>query len=288
MAKIKIFNENCFDTMERMEKKDFKVDIILTSPPYNTARTCKTKRSIENYENRYDIHLDSMTDEEYGDWTKRLFDVFDNVLSDNGVILYNISYGSECPDSFFQAMCQINNNTAFQIADIITWKKKSALPNNVSPNKLTRITEFVFVICRRSEYKTYRANKKVKSVSRTGQKYYENIFNFIEAANNDGPCELNKATFSTDLCLQLLEMYSDKDCVVFDPFMGTGTTAVACERYGSDKMWCFGSELSEKQVAHANERIETFRKRNPQQPSLFPELDEPKEETDVASTPIDK
>lgn len=287
MAKIKIFNENCFDTMKRMQDKGFKVDIVLTSPPYNTARTCKTKRSIENYENRYDIHLDSMTDEGYGEWTKTLFDEFDKVLSPNGVILYNISYGSESPDSFFQAMCQINNNTSFQVADIITWKKKSALPNNVSPNKLTRITEFVFVICRRSEYKTYRANKKVKSVSKTGQKYYENIFNFIEAANNDGPCELNKATYSTDLCLQLLEMYSDKDCSIFDPFMGTGTTALACERYGSDKMWCFGSELSENQVKYANDRIENFRKKKCYQPSLFPEFDEPREDETKVDNPIE-
>lgn len=282
MAKIKFFNEDCFKTMERMSEKGYKVDIVLTSPPYNTARTGKTQRSLDNYENRYDIHLDDMTPDEYGEWTKRLFDEFDKVLAPNGVILYNISYGSESPDSFFKAMCNINNDTAFQIADIIAWKKKFAMPNNVSPNKLTRIFEFVFVICRRSEYKTYRANKEVSKVSeKNGQTFYKNVYNFIEAPNNDGPCEINKATFSTDLCLQLLSMYADRDCSVYDPFMGTGTTALACEKYGSDKMWCFGSELSEKQVKLSNERIDKWRKGVASQPSLFPELEEKKDtETD--------
>lgn len=89
-------------------------------------------------------------------------------------------------------------------------EKRSALPNNVG-NKLTRITEFVFVICRKDEYKTFNINKKVKSVRQdTGQKYYENMYNFIEAPNNDGACKLNKATYSSELCLQLLEMYAQK------------------------------------------------------------------------------
>lgn len=36
--------------------------------------------------------------------------------------------------------------TGFTIADVITCKKKSALPDNKSPNKDTRICEFVYVI----------------------------------------------------------------------------------------------------------------------------------------------
>lgn len=31
--KIKIFNENCFDTMDKMVKWNKKVDVVLTSPP---------------------------------------------------------------------------------------------------------------------------------------------------------------------------------------------------------------------------------------------------------------
>ena len=168
MAKVYFKNENCFDTLEKMVNSDYKVDLILTSPPYNTARTSKTQKSLDTYNNRYDIHLDNMTDEQYCDWTVDLFNKFDKVLSKDGCILYNLSYGSENPNVMWLTLGDILRKTNFMIADCIIWKKSSALPNNVSYNKLTRITEFVFVICRKDEFKTFKANKKVIRFPITG------------------------------------------------------------------------------------------------------------------------
>lgn len=96
-------------------------------------------------------------------------------------------------------------------------EKSSALPNNTSKNKLTRICEFVYVFVRKSELKTFNTNKRVKSVSSRGQSYYENVFNLIEARNNDGSNNLNKATFSSELVLKLLDIYYTGG-VVYDPF----------------------------------------------------------------------
>ena len=261
MAKCFFYNEDCFDTMKRMQANKYVNDIILTSPPYATSRSkVKTQKAIDTFNRRYDICLDDMNEEEYAQWTVKLFDEFDKVLSENGVILYNISYGSESPNVMWLAMGELLKETKFMVADTIVWKKKSALPNNVSTNKLTRIIEFVFVICRKEEYKTFRANKKVTKVGSNGQKYYENIFNFIESPNNDGPCSLNKATYSSDLCLQLLNIYATNDSKVYDPFMGTGTTAVACDKFneGTD-MICVGSELSEAQVEYSKKRLSDVR-----------------------------
>ena len=161
------------------------------------------------------------------------------------------------------ALLSIIKETPFRIADTIIWKKKSALPNNVG-NKLTRITEFVFVFCRKTEYKTFFINKKVKSIRQdTQQKYYEAVYNFIEAPNNDGPCKLNKATYSSDLCLQLLNLYAREKCVVYDPFMGTGTTAIACMRMNDNYgITCIGSELSEGQVDYSCERAHKYKEEN--------------------------
>lgn len=246
-------------TMKTMQQENRKVDIILSSPPYNSGRPTNSKRSFDNYESRYDIHLDDMTDEEYGDWIASLFNEFDKILSKDGVILWNVSYGNEKPNSMWLSLLSLLQKTNFMIAEMIVWKKRAALPNNVSRNKLTRIVEPVFVLCRKDEYKTYNANKQVKSHSRTGQAYYENTYNFIEAPNNDGPCSLNKATYSSDLCVQLLSIYAKKDSSVYDPFMGTGTTAIACEMYGDENMVCIGSELSEAQTEYSKERLDTFR-----------------------------
>lgn len=248
----KIYNESCFDTMDNMIINNLKCSSILTSPPYNTGRCTQTQRSIDNHENRYDIHLDNQTTEEYLEWSVKLFNIYDLILKENGIVLYNISYGNENPNIMWLLVSKLIKNTKFMIADVIIWKKKTALPNNVSHNKLTRITEFVFVICRKSEYKTYNTNKQIKSVSKTGQKYYENVYNFFEAKNNDGSNKLNKATFSTDFCEKLLTMYVKENDLVYDSFMGTGTTACACKKLGINFI---GSELSEKQCQFAKERL---------------------------------
>lgn len=260
MTKSYFYNENCFDTLSKMQSKGYKVNMILTSPPYNTARCVSTERSREINNQRYDIHFDNMTDEEYHDWTKDLFEQFDKVLEKDGVILYNISYGSENPNAMWVALEAIRK-TNFMIADTIIWKKTKALPNNTSPNKLTRITEFVFVICRKDEFKTFQANKKVTSSNEKGQKYYENVYNFIEAPNNDGTCKLNKATYSSELVLQLLNMYARPTDKVYDPFVGTGTTCIGCMKYndGDNDLVCIGSELSEAQVEFAKNRINEFK-----------------------------
>lgn len=236
-------------------------DIILTSPFYNTNKKAGTNRTLENtsvksgqYDYvRYDTHVDNMTDAEYCDFTENLFAEFDRVLNVNGVVLYNINYGSENTEGMFLAVNRILTKTSFTLADVIVWKKKNALPNSCSPNKLTRIWEFVFVFCRKGEIKTFNCNKKVSSYRKTGQAAYENIFNFVEARNNDGTCPYNKATYSTELCEKLLDIYAVYDDTwVYDPFMGSGTTAVACKRMGFN---CIGSEISTNQVRFAKERL---------------------------------
>lgn len=46
------------------------------------------------------------------------------------------------------------------------------------------------------------------------------------------------------------------------PFMGTGTTAIACQKFNSmdNNMVCVGSEISEKQVEYSKERLNKFLK----------------------------
>jgi len=237
------------------------VDIIMTSPFYNTNKkagksrvlgTAKVKDGQYDYV-RYDTHVDNMTDEEYADFTVELFGGFDRVLKENGVVLYNISYGAENPSCLFLAISAVIERTPFMCADTIVWKKPTALPISTSPNKLTRIWEFVFVFCRKSELRSFKMNKSISSYRKTGQAAYECIYNFIEAPNNDEPCPYNKATYSTSLCEQLLKLYAvGDDVTVYDPFMGSGTTAVACQRMGFN---CIGSEISENQVKWAYDRL---------------------------------
>ena len=255
-----IYNKDCIEFMQNL---DVKVNCVMTSPPYNTGRPSNSERSRNERESRYDVHIDNKSPTEYIEWTLQLFGLFDRILCDNGVILYNVSYSSdgsvnsENCDLVWRVICHIIEKTNFTVADRIIWKKGSALPNNTSSNKLTRIVEDVFVFCRKSEYKTFSCNKEVSATSERGQKYYKNYFNFLEAKNNDGSCNLNKATYSSDLVVKLLSLYCREGDIVFDPFMGTGTTAVGAKMLN---MHYIGTEISEAQCKYAKERIEQCQK----------------------------
>lgn len=261
MAKVTIYNGDCLKAIARIP--DGSIDCVLTSPPYNISRTSEksgatllTQRSKCYPMLKYDMMIDAMTSEEYTDWQCRIFTELDRVLKPNGCVLYNISYGAENTTGCFDAVHGIYTRTPFTIADKLVWMKGSALPNNTSPNRVTRICEDVFVFCRKTETGTFHMNKRETGRSPTGQSYYENVFNVIDARNNDAPCDLNKATFSTEFARKLLALYAkrkdDAPVTVLDPFMGTGTTASAARDLEMDSV---GAEISPAQCEYARNRL---------------------------------
>jgi len=255
----KIYNEDCFITMKKINSK---VNSIITSPPYNTGCRIEYYNSkkingvrVYNKEKRYDQYLDTKTSQEYIDWSIELFNYFDIILEKDGCVLYNISYGNESAETMWLLIAEIIKKTQFTVADCITWKKTTALPNTSSKNKLTRICEFVFVFVRKSEYLTFNTNKKVLSTSNKGQNFYDVFYNFIEAPNNDGSNKLNKATYSVELVRKLLLLYTKENDLVYDCFMGTGTTANACI---IEKRNFLGSEISLDQCKFAEKRLNDY------------------------------
>lgn len=244
----KIYNEDCFVTMSKM--RDNFVDIVMTSPPYNmTSR----KGGIAD-SGRYDIYEDWKSEQEYVDFTLNLFNDFDRVVKKNGVVLYNFSYSIENPALPYRLVSEITSNTNWSLVDTIIWKKSAGLPFPANERRLSRNWEFVWVFSRKDEIDTFNCNKGVKKVSeKTGQKYYNVFYNFVEAKNNDGKTHgLNQATYSTELCQKLFEIYADDGYIVYDPFMGTGTTANAALL---SRMYFIGSELSKNQCEYAVNRI---------------------------------
>tara|TARA_R110002074_G_scaffold59616_4_gene144910 strand:+ start:604 stop:1365 length:762 start_codon:yes stop_codon:yes gene_type:complete len=237
-----IYNEDCLETMRNLNKE---VDLVITSPPYNIIRKNSTDRG-------YDIYKDDKSNEEYIKWILDIFIGYDNILKDNGCVLFNLSYGTENTILMSLVIAELIKNSNFTLADIILWKKKSAIPNNVSSNKLTRIVEYIYVFCRKDEFHTFNCNKQKVNRRDTGQVIFENVFNFIEAKNNDKSTDLNKATFSTELIRKLLKVYAKENSLVYDGFMGTGTTAEACI---IENMDFIGSEISKEQCDYANKRI---------------------------------
>lgn len=243
----KIYCESNLETMAKMPNN--LIDLVLTSPPYNIFNTKAKDRG-------YDYYEDNKTDNEYIDWTIDLFNEFNRVLKQNGVVIYNMGYGTENPNLMNLTVSRVIENTNFTLADIIVWKKTTAMPNSPSKNRLTRICEFVYIFCRKDELYSFNANKEIVKKSDKAN-FYESINNFIEAPNNDESNDLNKATFSTKFVRKLFKIYAKQNSVVYDPFMGTGTTAKACI---IDNHFYIGSELSKSQVEYANKRLDPYLK----------------------------
>lgn len=242
----KLYCGDCIEVMKKLIKNNVKVNKIITSPPYNIIRPNSTDRG-------YDLYKDGMENEDYIKWTLEIFDCYDKILSKNGCIMYNMSYGTENTELMNLTIAEILKKTDFTLADIIVWKKNSATPNNVSSNKMTRICEFIYIFCRRSEFYTFTSNKKIIGLREdTQQPIYENVFNYFKGKNNDESTELNKATFSTDFVINLIDRYVNKDDIVMDNFSGTGTTIKGCLQRG---IKCIGIELSEKQCKYSINRI---------------------------------
>ena len=126
---IKVYNEDCFETMKKMSAGQ--IDIVLTSPFYNTTGSKKTlsKSKTKGYSQaRYDIHTDLMTNDEYCNFTERLFLDFDKILNTNGCVLYNISYGSKNTEGMFYAIHSIIKNTPGFVSKHIVEIQTTPLP----------------------------------------------------------------------------------------------------------------------------------------------------------------
>lgn len=240
-----LYNGDCIEVMDYLIKAKIKIDKIITSPPYNIIRPNSIDRG-------YDLYKDGMNNDEYIDWTLKMFEKYEKLLNKNGCIIYNMSYGTENTEVMNLTVSEIIKKTNFTLADILIWKKNCATPNNVSSNKMTRICEFVYIFCRRDDFMTFTTNKKILSHRETGQAIYENVFNFFQAKNNDESTDLNKATFSTDFVQNIIDRYVRKDDVVLDNFVGTGTTMIACEM---NNIKSIGIELSKKQCNHIIKRF---------------------------------
>jgi len=236
----------CGDTVETMGKiNEGTVDLILTSPPYLAS----IRQDNHKYPGAKDQIKDNQSVDDYLEWIVENFKQYERILKKDGVVVFNFSYTTFNPSLPYFLINEVFKHTDFRIYDTFAWKKKSAMPVSGHPNRVTRIVEMVYIFAKTPYFK---ANKTVSSVSRTGQKYYNNYYNFIEARNNDGKVEGHEATFSTDFASFFIDLYSKENEIVLDNFSGTGTTP-----YASSKMnrQYIGIDLVEKFCDYARNRI---------------------------------
>jgi len=218
-----LIHGDCLDEMDKLIEQNIKIDAIITSPPYNIS----IKRKDCYYNTGYS-EIDNLSEKEYISLRLKEFNLFNKLLNLNSIIIYNLSYTTYNPSLPIKLLNEIIKNTVFDVVETIAWKKPIAIPFQTSPRKLSRICEMIYVIVRKNEKHTYIANKTISKINKkTGQSFYKNYTNFIEAKNNDNIKTTHKATYSTELIEKLISIYVPVEKVILDPFMGVGTTGLA-------------------------------------------------------------
>jgi DNA modification methylase len=241
-----IHNENCLDTMARMED-DF-VDLTVTSPPYDNLRTY----------NGYSFDFENIAKELY------------RVTKEGGIVVWIVGdatvKGSETGTSFKQAL--FFKEWGFKLHDTMIWNKPNSMPN-VIKTRYRSSFEYMFVFTKGKPKTTNMIQEPCKyagvSIKRTkgnieaigkdksnlttkSEKIKSNVWDFIVAGTNYG----HPATFPEQLANDHIMSWSNEGDIVYDPFMGSGTTAkmaiVNNRRY-------VGSEMSKEYCEIAEERI---------------------------------
>ena len=242
-----IYNEDCLDTMKGMQ--DSCIDLTVTSPPYDGLRVY----------NGYSFNFDLVASELY------------RVTKQGGVVVWIIgdstTKGSESGTSFRQALGF--KEAGFNLHDTMIWRKSNPMPKFRS-KRYFDVFEYMFVLSkgqpktfnplmqsnkRAGELYDYTAKVKTTGKVRTkktfninDERYKDNIWECAVAKNDtDHP-----AVFPESLIADHIKSWSNEGDIVYDPFIGSGTTALAARSLGRKYI---GSEISQEYCQIAESRL---------------------------------
>tara|TARA_R110002153_G_scaffold262673_1_gene423666 strand:- start:527 stop:1792 length:1266 start_codon:yes stop_codon:yes gene_type:complete len=198
-----------------------KADMVFTSPPYNADAKAgqgdifNKKKSVKLYDDGYS---DNLASDDYVDFAASVLEVCFAVT--DGFIFWNVSYNAK---SRFEYIQQISGRLPY-LVEQICWKKSSTIPFKGS---LMRDWEPIYV------FSTNKQSVSVKEVTS----------NFWQVSNTGSQAENHKACFPVELPERGIKIVAKNTGIVFEPFGGSGTTVIACEKTKRD---CRMMELDPK------------------------------------------
>lgn len=218
----KIYNENCLDTMAKMPNNF--IDLTVTSPPYDNLRTYKG----------YSFDFENVAKELW------------RVTKQGGVVVWVVGdatiNGSESGTSFKQAL--YFKEIGFNLHDTMIWNKPNYTPRDTRIPRYWQSFEYMFILskgtpkvcnfikieCKRAGLKTNPYHRDVNDklrVDRIGKQGFVreskplgNVWNYNSAQYRGHP-----APFPEQLANDHIISWSNEGDLIYDPFMGSGTTA---------------------------------------------------------------
>ena len=256
----KTYNENCLDTMGRMD--DGSIDLTITSPPYGKMRKY----------NGYSFDFKSIANSLY------------RVTSSGGVVVWIVGdetvNGSETGDSFKQAL--YFKEIGFNQHDTMIYSKDNPPPVG-GKNRYYQSFEYMFVFSKGAP-KTFnpitmkRRNKwndnrmvRVRPVTRNKAGIFiekeikikemiklQNVWNYVVSGGSVAEemiAHKHPAIFPESMVRDHIISWSHQGDLVYDPMMGSGTVAKMALKLNR---FYIGSEISSEYCEIIKERLKKY------------------------------
>ena len=217
---------------------DETVDLVVTSPPYNlknsTGNGMKDGRGGKwanaSLMKGYETHDDNLPHDEYVAWQREALSEMMRVLKPSGAIFYNHKWRVQ--GGLLQDRQDIVEG--FPVRQVIIWRRKGGI--NFNPGYFLPTFEVIYLIAKRDFRLAPKANA------------HGDIWEFNQDHKNPHP-----APFPLQLADRCVA--SSTGDVVMDPFMGSGTTALAAVANGRQFI---GIDASPEYNKLARRRLQNF------------------------------
>ena len=246
-------NEDCLKGMRDIPSET--IDICVTSPPYNLGIA-------------YDIHDDALNPIEYLSWLKEVFTEVKRILKPQGHLWINVGYSNKNPWVGMDVAQTVRSLMVLQNQFI--WVKSIAIDGiqtghykpinsqryaNPTWEHLFHFTKTGDVVCDREAVGVPYTDKSnlFRRHHQTDLHCSGNVW-FIPYSTIASKKEKGNhpAIFPIELVERCIKFSGIKQGVLLDPFMGSGTSAIASLRQQLDFI---GFELSKDYFSFANQRI---------------------------------
>lgn len=230
----KIIAGDCLEVMKDIP--DNTIDLVVTSPPYNLGIR-KTFGNTENWKGKwnksklqaqgYDQHNDYMPEDKYIAWQKSVLAECFRVIKNDGAIFYNHKWRVQ--NGLYQQRLEIVEG--LPLRQIIIWKKAGGI--NFNEGYFLPTYEVIYLLAKPDFKLAPKVNR------------YGDVWEITQERNSWHP-----APFPVEFAERCVS--ASKGSIVLDPFIGSGTVAVACKKLNKKYI---GIDISEEYCEKARERI---------------------------------
>ena len=245
-----IVNGNSLEELKKIPDKSF--DLVFADPPYNMQIGEKLKRPDDSKVNGVNDKWDQFASfEDYDNFSKVWLTECKRVLKDNGSIWVIGSY-----HNIFRLGFHLQNLDYWILNDII-WRKNNPMPT-FKGTRFTNAHETLIWASKSKKSKytfNYQSLKCFNDDLQMRSDWLLPICNGKERLKKNGHKVHSTQKPEALLYRIILATTKNGDCV-FDPFLGTGTTAAVAKKLGRKY---YGIEKDKKYYSAAKKRIEEIK-----------------------------